>query len=109
MNGDELKTAFKRRTKDIRDFEDRLAATLKPVTPPDEFVRGLREKLLAQIKATEPEKRLSTRQLALIMLAGLLSVVLLIVVSIRTIISLIMSLKVVTRLGKRTSGSKESS
>ena len=101
-----MKTAFKRRTKDLQDFEDRLAATLKPVTPPDEFVRGLREKLIAQIQATEPAKRVSTRQLALILLAGLLSVVLLIVASIRAIISLIMSLRVVSRLWKRNAGSK---
>jgi len=101
-----LKTAFKRRTKDIQDFEERLAATLKPVTPPDEFVRALREKLLAQIQATAPEKRTSTRQLALIILVGLLGVLLAIVASICTIISLIMSLKVVTRLAKRRPGSK---
>jgi hypothetical protein len=101
-----LKTAFKQTTKDIRDFEARLADTLKPVTPPDEFVRGLREKLLAEIQATEPEKRLSTRQLALIVLAGLLSFVLLIVASIRAIISLILSLRVVSRLWKRNPGGK---
>jgi hypothetical protein len=96
-----LKTAFKQRTKDIQDFEARLAATLKPVSPPDEFVRGLREKLLAEIHATEPEKRLSTRQFALIALAGLLSLILLVVATIRTIISLILSLRVVSRLWKR--------
>jgi hypothetical protein len=102
-----LKTAFKQTTKDIRDFEARLAATLKPVTPPDEFVRGLREKLLAQIQETEPEKRRSTRQLALIVSVGLLSFVLLIVASIRTIISLILSLRVVSRLWKRKPGGKK--
>lgn len=101
-----MKSAFKRRTKDIQDFEERLAATLKPVTPPDEFVRGLREKLLAQIQATAPEKRLSTRQLALVVIVGLLGVILAIVASIRTIISLILSLKVVTRLRQRSQGSK---
>ncbi len=101
-----MKSAIKRRTKDIRDFEDRLAATLKPVRPPDEFVRGLREKLLAQIQATEPENRISTRQFALIVLAGLLSVVLLVVASIRAIISLILSLRVISRLWKRNPGSK---
>lgn len=101
-----MKTAFKQRTKDIRDFEDRLAATLKPVTPPDEFVRGLREKLLAQIQATAPEKRLSTRQLALIVSVGLLGVLLAIVAGIRTIISLLMGLKVVSHLWKRNPGNK---
>lgn len=101
-----MKTAFKQKTKDIQDFEARLAATLKPVKPPDEFVRGLREKLLAEIQATEPEKRISTRKLALIVLAGLLSFVLLIVAIIRAIISLILSLRVVSRLWKRNSGGK---
>ena len=101
-----MKTALKQRTKDIQDFEARLAATLKPVSPPDEFVRGLREKLLTEIHATEPEKRLSTRQLALIFLAGLLSVILLLVAAIRTIVSLILSLRVVSRLWKRNPGEK---
>lgn len=101
-----MKTAFKQGTKDIRDFEARLAATLKPVSPPDEFVRGLREKLLAEIHATEPEQRISTRQFALIILAGLLSVLLLVVATIRTIVSLILSLRVVTRLWKRNPGDK---
>ena len=96
-----MKTAFKQRTKDLQDFEARLAATLKPVSPPDEFVRGLREKLLAEIHATEPEKRLSTRQLALIFMAGLLSVILLVVAAIRTIVSLVLSLRVVSGLWKR--------
>lgn len=100
-----MKTAFKQRTKDIQDFEARLAATLKPVSPPDAFVRGLREKLLAEIHATGAEKRLSTRQLLLIVLAGILSVVLLIVAAIRTVISLIMSLRLVSRLWKRNTES----
>ena len=101
-----MKTAFKQRSKDLQDFEARLAATLKPVSPPDEFVRGLREKLIAEIHATEPEKRISTRQLALILLAGLLSVILLVVATIRTVISLILSLRVVSRLWKRNPGEK---
>jgi hypothetical protein len=101
-----LKSAIKEKTKDIRDFEARLAATLKPVTPPDEFVRGLREKLVAQIRAAEPESRLSSKKLVLIVLAGLLSVILIIVAGIRTIVSLILGLRVFSGRRRRSQGDR---
>jgi len=96
-----LKSAVKRKTKDIQDVEARLAATLKPVKPPEEFVRGLREKLMAEIHAAEPNSRLSTKHLVLIVLAGLLSVVLVIVGGIRVVISLILGLRLIPRFRRR--------
>lgn len=96
-----LKSAIKGKTKDIKDFEARLAATLKPVRPPEEFVRGLREKLMAEIHAAEPHSRLSTKHLVLIVLAGLLSVVLVIVGGIRVVVSLILGLRLLPFFRRR--------
>lgn len=89
--------------KDVRDFEARLEATLKPVRPPEEFVRDLREKLLAQIRQAESGSKRSTKQIFLIVAAGFLSVILIIVAGLRTLASFIIGLKLIKRVRKTKS------
>ena len=89
--------------KDVRDFEARLAATLKPVKPPEEFVRDLREKLLAQIRQAESGSKRSTKQIFLIVAAGFLSVILIVVAGLRTLVSFIIGLKIIKRVRKTKS------
>ena len=98
--GRSLKSTIKGNIKDIRDFEARLEATLKPVRPPEEFVRGLRERLLAQIRQADPESRRSTKQILLILSAGFLSLVLIIVAGVRTLVSFFVGLNLITRFRK---------
>ena len=98
--GRSLKSVLKGNISDVRDFEAHLEATLKPVRPPEEFVRGLREKLLVQIRQAEPEARRSTKQILLIMSAGFLSVILIIVSGVRTLVSFFVGLKLITRFRK---------
>ena len=74
--------------KDFSAFEEQLAAVLQPVKPPDQFVRELRGKLLEELRTSAPGSRISTRNLIILILAGVLSVVLFIVAGIRLILSI---------------------
>jgi len=98
-----LKNVLRQKPHDISEFEARLEATLKPVKPPDQFVRELREKLVVQIKDTQPGLRLSTKRFVMIILAGVLSLILVIVGGLRLLISLFSRMKLSDRF-KRHGG-----
>jgi len=98
-----FKSVLPDKTSDISDFEAQLEATLKPVKPPDQFVRELREKLVVQIHSTHPGVRLSTKRFIMIFLAGILSLVLVIVGGLRLLISLFARMKLSDRM-KRHGG-----
>jgi hypothetical protein len=98
-----LKNVLRQQPHDISEFEARLEAALKPVKPPDQFVRELREKLVVQIQATHPGVRLSTKRFIMIILAGFLSLILVIVGGLRLLISLFGRIKLSDRF-KRGGG-----
>jgi hypothetical protein len=85
---DALKSIMSERSKDFSAFEEQLAEVLQPVKPPDQFVRELRGKLIEELKSSAPGSRISTRNLVILILAGVLSVVLFIVAGIRLILSI---------------------
>jgi len=74
--------------KDFSAFEEQLSEVLQPVKPPDQFVRELRGKLLDELRTSAPGSRISTRNLTILILAGVLSVVLFIVAGVRFILSI---------------------
>jgi hypothetical protein len=96
-----IKSVLKDKTHDIGEFERHLASTLKPVLPPDQFVRELREKLIVQIQQAQPENKMGTRKLILVILTGLLSVILVIATTARLIISLLVGMRVFDRMRGR--------
>jgi len=94
--GRSLKSALKGNIRDVRDFEAHLEATLKPVPPPEEFVRSLRARLLEQIRQSESKR--STKRIFLILSAGFLSGILIIVATLRAMISFFLGLKLINRI-----------
>jgi len=92
------KRVFKDTSHDISEFESRLESALKPVRPPDEFVRDLRQKLLSQMEEGQRGKKLSTKNLYLLILTGMLSVVLVVATALRLIVSLLLGIKLFSRI-----------
>ena len=88
-----VKSIFKGAPHDFSEFERQLAAAFKPVAPPDKFVRELREKLLDQIEHTQFGNKISTKNIILLILAGILSVILVIATAARVVISLIAGIR----------------
>jgi hypothetical protein len=77
---------------DIRTVEAYLSRTLRPVKPREDFVTGLRERIIQQ---PLPKKySISVWQSALLITAGVLSGLLIVIASIRGALTLIDSLKV---------------
>jgi len=93
-----VKSVLKDTSQDFSEFESRLESALKPVSPPDQFVRELRQKLLSQMEEGKRGKKLSTKNLYLLILTGLLSLVLVIATALRLIVSLLLGLKLFSRI-----------
>ena len=83
-----FKPKYSESSKDYSEFEEQLAEALQPVKPPDQFVRELRSRLIEELRTSPPGSRVSTRNLVLLILAGVLSVVLFIVAGIRLVLSI---------------------
>ncbi len=88
-----VKSIFKGNVQDFSEFERQIAAALEPVSPPDMFVRELREKLLNQIEETRFGNKISTKNIFLLIIAGFLSIILVIATVARVIISLIAGIR----------------
>jgi hypothetical protein len=85
----------KRKETDLSELEGRLSLALKPVMPRPEFVRDLRSQLLSQFNAMEPESKVNSRQWLLVSAAGFLSGILILVLGIRTVVTLLSALGII--------------
>lgn len=96
-----FKSIFKDKPRDTQDIEAQLADVLRPVKPPDQFVRDLRTRLLEQVQANQHGSKLSTRNLGFLVLAGILSVVLVVVTGVRLLISLFVGVDLLRRFRRQ--------
>jgi hypothetical protein len=85
----------KQKEQDLIAIERHLQAVLKPVKPRPEFVRDLRRQLVSQFSNLEPDPKTDTRQLLLVSAAGFLSGTLILVLGIRTVLTLLGALGVI--------------
>lgn len=87
-----IRSIFKRKEQDFSYSERQLEIALQPVAPRDEFVRELRRKLARQWTAPQQMVSSDTRSILLLIGAGFLSGLLLLVLSIRVVVTIIASL-----------------
>ena len=80
---------LKRSPQNFSDLETQLEAALQPVAPREAYISGLRRKLSAQWETAKAVESPDTRDILLLIGAGFLSGLMVLVLSIRVVLTLI--------------------
>lgn len=79
---------FKRKEQDFSDLESKLDAALQPIPPEDAYVRALRQRLAIQWDLPRPTTSTDTRGILMLIGAGFLSGILVLLLSIRAVLTI---------------------
>lgn len=83
--------SLKGRMRNLGEVEARLEEMFEPVVPRSEFVRDLRHRLITQF-STKAQRSMKHQQTALIVVASLLSFMMVLMLSVRTLLAVLTSL-----------------
>jgi hypothetical protein len=84
-----LPIRYRRKAQDFSDLESQLEAALQPVAPSHDYVQALRRKLAVQWDAPRPATSTDTRNILMLIGAGFLSGLLVLLLSIRAVVTII--------------------
>ncbi|MGD9092623.1 MAG: hypothetical protein PVF74_07225 [Anaerolineales bacterium] len=87
-----LRSIFLKNDQDFSDIEGQLESTFWRVSPSERYVGELRNRLIQQMKTLPTDSTVNAIHLVLILLAGILSSFLIVIVSIRVMVTLITAL-----------------
>jgi hypothetical protein len=90
-----FQSIFKKRDQDFSEIEGQLESTFWRVSPSETYVGELKNRLIQQMKTLPARSAINAIHLVLLLLAGILSSFLIVIVSIRVMVTLLTALGLV--------------